>query len=142
MHRSNKFVIAVSAVTLSLFTVSSPISAQTDSPAKTDNSKVNKKNGNNTIAKSADGQKNNKADLQMSADIRKAIVGDKALSTYAHNVKVVTRGGMVTLKGPVRTDEEKASVEAKAKEVAGADKVTSQVTVAPAKKGKTTKSAS
>ncbi len=142
MHRSNRFVIAVSAVTLSLFTVSSPISAQTDSPTKTDNSKVNKKNGNNTMARSADGQKNNKSDIQISADIRKAIVGDKALSTYAHNVKIVTRGGMVTLKGPVRTEDEKASVEAKAKEVAGADKVDSQVTVAPAKKGKTTKSAS
>ncbi len=142
MYQGSKLGITVFAAALSMFTITFPAGAQNDPPVKTDNSKVNKKNGNGTIAKSADGQKNNKSDIQISADIRKAIVGDKTLSTYAHNVKIVTRGGMVTLKGPVRTDEEKSSVEAKAKEVAGADKVTSQVTVAPAKKGKTMKSAS
>ena len=114
--------------------------AQTDAP-KTDNSKVNKRDRAKT-AKTADDQKNNKSDVQITADIRKAVVADSALSTYAHNVKIVTHGGAVTLKGPVRTEEEKSSVEAKAKEVAGADKVTSQITVVPAKKGKTMKSAS
>ena len=142
MHQGSKLGITIFAAALSMVTFTFPAGAQKDPPVKTDNSKVNKKNGNNTIAESADGQKNNKLDIKISADIRKAIVGDKTLSTYAHNIKIVTRGGMVTLKGPVRTDEEKSSVEAKAKEVAGADKVTSQVTVAPAKKGKTKKSAS
>jgi osmotically-inducible protein OsmY len=42
--------------------------------------------------------------------VRKAIVSDKALSTYAHNVKVVAQNGTVTLRGPVRSDEEKAKV--------------------------------
>lgn len=133
MHQGNKLGITVFAAALSVFTAALPAAAQTDSPTKTDNSKVNKKNGNNTIPRSADGQKNNKSDIRISADIRKAIYGDKALSTYAHNVKIVTRGGMVTLKGPVRTDEEKSSVEAKAKQVAGDDKVTSHVTVVPKK---------
>ncbi len=142
MYQSNKVSITVFAAALSLSTFAFSVGAQTDAPVKTDNSKVNKKDENNTIAKSADGQKNNKSDIQISADIRRAIVGDKALSTYAHNVKIVTRGGVVILKGPVRTDEEKSSVEAKAKEVAGVDKVTSQITVVPGKKGKTMKSAS
>ena len=139
MHRIKKSGIVLFAVSLLLLTSSLPAGAQTDAP-KSDNSKVNKRDRANS-EKTADDQKNNKSDVQISADIRKSIVGDKALSTYAHNVKIVARGGMVTLKGPVRTEEEKGSVEAKAKEVAGADKVTSQITVVPAKKGKTMKSA-
>jgi len=53
------------------------------------------------------------------------------LSTSAHNVKVIAQNGMVTLKGPVKTDEEKQAVEAKAAEIAGADKVSSEIRVAP-----------
>ena len=56
---------------------------------------------------------------------------DKTLSSYPHNVKVISQNGVVTLKGPVRSDEEKAAVEAKAAEVAGKDKVTSQLEVKP-----------
>ena len=56
---------------------------------------------------------------------------DKSLSTYAHNVKIISQNGMVTLKGPVRSDEEKSAVEAKAAEIAGKDKVTSQLEVKP-----------
>jgi len=139
MHRIKKSGITLVALSLALLTSSIPLGAQMDSP-KTDNSKMNKRDRAKS-QKTADDQKNNKSDIQISADIRKSIVGDKSLSTYAHNVKIVTRGGVVTLKGPVRTEDEKGSVEAKAKEVAGADKVTSQITVVPAKKGKTTKSA-
>ena len=139
MHRIKKSGITLVALSLALLTSSIPLGAQMDSP-KTDNSKMNKRDRAKS-QKTADDQKNNKSDIQISADIRKSIVGDKSLSTYAHNVKIVTRGGVVTLKGPVRTEDEKGSVEAKAKEVAGADKVTSQITVGPAKKGKTTKSA-
>ena len=58
---------------------------------------------------------------------------DKALSSYAHNVKVIAQGGQVTLKGPVRSEEEKQNVEAKAVEVAGAGHVTNQMSVAPSK---------
>jgi hyperosmotically inducible periplasmic protein len=56
-------------------------------------------------------------------------VEDKSLSTYAHNVKIISQNGMVTLKGPVRSEEEKAAVESKAAEIAGKDKVTSQLEV-------------
>ena len=66
--------------------------------------------------------------------IRKAIVDDKSLSTYAHNVKIVSQHGKVTLKGPVRSAEEKKTVEDKATEVAGAGNVTNQMTVKPEKK--------
>jgi osmotically-inducible protein OsmY len=63
--------------------------------------------------------------------IRHALTQDKELSTYAHNVKVVAQGGEVTLKGPVRSEEEKKNVESKAVEVAGSGHVINQLSVAP-----------
>ena len=68
---------------------------------------------------------------QGGAHCRRSLVEDKNLSTYAHNVKIIAQNGMVTLKGPVRSNEEKTAVEAKAAEIAGADKVTSQLEVKP-----------
>ena len=73
------------------------------------------------------------ADREMTKKIRSAIYQDKSLSTYAHNIKIITRNGAVTLKGPVRSDEEKANIEAKAATIAGQDNVRSQLTVAPPK---------
>jgi len=84
----------------------------------------------------ADQQKMNASDRELAQKVRKAIVDDKSLSTYAHNVKVIARDGTVTLKGPVRSAEEKTAVEAKATEAAGAGKVTNELTIAP-KKDKT-----
>ena len=61
--------------------------------------------------------------------IRRAVVADKSLSTYAHNIKIISEGGKVTLKGPVHTEDEKKAVEAKATEVAGVGNVTNEITV-------------
>ena len=58
-------------------------------------------------------------------------MNDKSLSTYAHNVKVITQNGQVTLKGPVRSDDEKRAIEAKAAEIAGENKVTSELGIKP-----------
>ena len=70
-------------------------------------------------------QGENEKDIEISANIRKAIVADDSLSTNAHNVKIVTNGGTVTLRGPVKSAQEKAAVEAKAKQVAGVARVES-----------------
>jgi len=83
-------------------------------------------------AVTADQQKDNSADLDAAKRIRQSVVKDKSLSTYAHNVKIVVQGGHVTLKGPVRSEEEKRSIEAKAIAVAGAGKVTNEIDVTPA----------
>lgn len=78
----------------------------------------------------ADQQGNSQADLDITANIRKSLMGDKSLSSYAHNVKIITNNGMVTLRGPVRSQAEMQTVLAKATEVAGsADKVTNRITV-------------
>jgi hyperosmotically inducible protein len=68
-------------------------------------------------------QAENETDRQISANVRQAVVGDSSLSTNAHNVKIVTSGGTVTLRGPVKSTEEKAAIEAKAKQVAGVTRV-------------------
>jgi hyperosmotically inducible protein len=59
----------------------------------------------------------------------RAIIDDKNLSMYAHNVKVIARGGTVTLKGPVPSDEEETAIESRAVEIAGAVNVKSELTV-------------
>src|SRR5579871_1446620 len=65
----------------------------------------------------ADQQKSNKSDRRLTQLIRKAVVSDKTLSTSAHNVKVISRDGMVTLKGIVKSDDEKKVIEDKAVQI-------------------------
>jgi hyperosmotically inducible periplasmic protein len=79
----------------------------------------------------ADQQKDNRTDLEITKQIRQSIVADKSLSTYAHNVKIITQDGRVTLKGPVRSEDEKQSVAAKATAVAGDNKVTDDLSIKP-----------
>jgi len=102
--------------------------AQDSTAVPADNTKVNQRD-QNANEPTADQQKNKTSDRVMTQQIRKAIVKDKSLSTYAHNVKIITQNGQVTLKGPVRSDDEKRAVEAKAAEVAGQNNVTSQLDV-------------
>jgi hyperosmotically inducible periplasmic protein len=73
----------------------------------------------------------NKADRELTQQIRKSIVSDKSLSSQAHNVKILTKDGTVTLKGQVKTDDEKKAIEDKAASVAGTGKVSSELTVGP-----------
>ena len=91
-----------------------------------DNSKQNETQNQNGTA---DNQPNAKSDLQTTAKIRRAIVADKNLSSYAHNVKILTSNGAVTLKGPVKSDEEKQQVASDAASVVSPGKVTNELTV-------------
>ena len=67
-------------------------------------------------------QSNNKADLNLTQQIRRTIMADKSLSMNAKNVKIITMNGVVTLRGPVNTPREKATIEAKAQSIAGAQR--------------------
>ena len=96
------------------------------STAPADNTKMNA--GDQTTA---DQQKEQRSDRDITKQIRQAIIHDKSLSTYAHNVKIITQDGVVTIKGPVRSEEEKKAVEAKAVEVAGEGKVNNQLDIKP-----------
>ena len=97
-----------------------------------DNTKVNQGDQDKSQP-TADRQTNTPADRDIIQQIRQSIVKDNSLSTYAHNVKIISQNGVVTLKGPVRSDDEKRAIESKAAAVAGADKVTSELEVAPKK---------
>jgi len=97
-----------------------------------DNTKMNQRDRNQNEP-TAEQQKENSSDRQLTAQIRRAIVKDKSLSTTAHNVKIIAQNGAVTLKGPVKSEEEKQAIESKATEIAGAGKVNSELQVAPSK---------
>ena len=99
-------------------------SAQTQ--ATPDNSANNRTQNR---SRTADQQKNNASDRMLTAKIRRAVVSDKSLSMYGHNVKIIVVGGAVTLKGPVHSETEKQNIAAKAERIAGQDKVTNQITV-------------
>jgi hyperosmotically inducible periplasmic protein len=106
---------------------------QQSPPPAADNTKVNK----TVITKgqpTADQAKNSAVDLDITQKIRKAVMDDKSLSSYAHNVKIVSQNKMVTLKGPVRSNEEKQNIVQKATEVAGAGNVINQITIRTAPK--------
>jgi osmotically-inducible protein OsmY len=106
-----------------------PTPSQDNQQPAPDNTKTNKDQAGPT----ADQQKMNPSDRVVTQKIRKAIHEDQSLSTYAHNIKVITQDGKVTLRGPVRSEDEKSKLEAKAVSVAGQENVTNQLDVTPSK---------
>jgi hyperosmotically inducible periplasmic protein len=118
-----------------VFLISSALAAPhvfAQTPVAPDNAKSNKVDASNTTS-TAGSQTNNAADLDLTKRIRQSVMADKSLSTYAHNIKIVTVNGSVTLNGVVRSDEEKGAIEMKAATIAGKDKVTNDLKVAPTK---------
>lgn len=126
MFQDRHRLVCAFAVVSALLIPVLPAGAQT--PA--DNTKVNQRDRAKD-ATTADQQKENATDREITQKIRRALMDDKTLSTYAHNVKIVSQDGQVTLKGPVRTADEKKNVEAKAVAVAGSGRVTNQISIAP-----------
>jgi osmotically-inducible protein OsmY len=96
--------------------------------SQADNTKTNARD-RNPAQPTADNGKNGQTDVQLAAHIRRDVVHDKSLSTYAHNVKIIATHGQVTLKGPVHSDAEKQTILGYAKKYAGDGNVTDQITV-------------
>jgi len=101
---------------------------QNTTPGPADNTRMNQRD-RDPSQPTADQQKGNRSDRDITQQVRRSIEKDKSLSTYARNVKIITQNGQVTLKGPVRSEEEKRAIEAKAAEVAGGDKVNNELDV-------------
>ena len=74
-------------------------------------------------------QSESHADRTLTQQIRKAVVGDKSLSTMAKNIKIITVDGVVTLRGPVKNSQEKQAIEAKAQQIAGGNKIDNQLEI-------------
>lgn len=102
--------------------------AATPSQAAPDNTGRNVRDRGGDTVTPGD-QSNDKVDLNLTQQIRKEIMADKSLSTNAKNVKIITANGVVTLRGPVNTPQEKATVEAKAQSIAGANNVDSELEI-------------
>ena len=99
-----------------------------DPKADADNSKKNERD-RSSETKTPQDQSNDPADVKLAAAIRRAVVKDDGLTMTAKNVKIITAGGQVTLRGPVQTAEEKKKIEHHAQAAAGKGKVTSQIEV-------------
>jgi hyperosmotically inducible periplasmic protein len=74
-------------------------------------------------------QSNSADDLATVAQVRKALMADDTLSMDAKNVKVIVSDGAITLRGPVKTDEERKTVERTTMQLAGSNRVESQLEV-------------
>jgi hypothetical protein len=126
-----KYTTAILAALFCCMAAASAGYAQDNSlPAvQPDNTQVNMRD-RNAGEVTADQQGENDADREMTKQIRQSIMGDKSLSSYAHNIKVISQDGGVTLKGPVRSRHEKQTVIEKAIAIAGdAAKVTDQISI-------------
>ena len=118
---------------LGVFAQQPPAASDSAQAPAGDNTKMNQQDRNDNPT-TAQQQKENPSDRELTQHVRQAIMQDKSLSTYAHNVKVISRNGTVTLKGPVRSEDEKQAIEAKANEVAGKDRIVNDLTVTPEQK--------
>jgi hyperosmotically inducible periplasmic protein len=130
MMKSLSRVIGRMVMSASLLLSTAMVWAQ--APPAGDNTKANEKDQSSSLP-TADQQKNTRSDRELTQQIRRSIVQDSSLSSYAHNVKIIARNGRVTLRGPVRSEDERQAIETKASEVAGRDNVVNDLTVVPSK---------
>jgi hyperosmotically inducible periplasmic protein len=108
--------------------------SKNDRPSQTaavpaDNSGRNERDRNDATKTSGD-QSESEADRTISQNVRQAVVADDSVSTNGKNVKIITIDGTVTLRGPVKTEQEKTNIGAKAQQVAGVTRVDNQLEIA------------
>ena len=103
--------------------------ATSQAPVEADNTARNERDSNDATLTPTD-QSNDAHDIVRSADIRKALVADESLSVNAQNIKVITVGGRVTLRGPVDSAAERTRIAEIAARVAGAANVTNEIELA------------
>jgi len=104
------------------------VPAMAQDTTKVDNTAINQRDRHAESATPMD-QPNNAEDIRLAAAVRKAIVADDALSTMGQNVKFIATKGIVTLRGPVKDDAEKARIEALVRGVAGVSHVENQLDI-------------
>ena len=94
-----------------------------------DNTKKNERD-RDTAALTPGDQGESETDRTITQKIRQGVVGNDALSMTAKNVKIITKNGVVTLRGPVKSDKEKTDIALLAQKVAGVQQVDNQLEVA------------
>jgi hyperosmotically inducible protein len=96
--------------------------------AEPDNTATNERDRSGETKTSGD-QSNSSADLKITQTIRQALMKDSELSTTAKNIKIITANGQVTLRGPVKTAQEKTKIDQLAKSAAGGAQIDNQLDV-------------
>jgi hyperosmotically inducible periplasmic protein len=114
-------------------TTATPADPAASGSTKADNTQRNSSEQNKNTD-TAEKQSNSKDDLALTQKIRQAVVKDGSLSMNAKNVKIIARDGVITLQGPVDSQQEKDAIATKAREIAGKDKVEDQLEVKAEKK--------
>ena len=120
--------IILTLLCVSVFT----LSAIAQDTTAADNTRKNERDRSGETTTSGD-QSNSQEDVKITAAIRRAVVRDNSLSTTAKNVKIITANGMVTLRGPVKNDAEKAKIAELAQSAAGNAKINNQLEVKTSK---------
>lgn len=108
--------------------------SKSDEPAQTaavepDNSGRNVRDADGTTKTPGD-QSESEPDRTITQNVRQAVTADDSISTNGKNVKIITVDGTVTLRGPVKSEQEKTSIAAKAQQIAGVKKVDNQLEIA------------
>lgn len=107
---------------------SQPTAGQAVTGSEADNTRLNRRDRNDATTTPTD-QSNHSSAIDLVAEVRKAIVHDDSLSMKAHNIKIVANNGVVTLRGPVASADEKTRVEKDAAGVRGVSSVDNQLDV-------------
>jgi len=131
---SIRLLLTMFALTGSLIMMTSPVRAEQDTAiymaasSELENTEINARDKDNTTLTPED-QKENESDIKITAEIRQAIIKNKSLSVNAQNVKIITRNGVVTLRGPVETKKESKKLRKIAKHTPGVLKVDNQLEI-------------
>jgi len=74
-------------------------------------------------------QKETEGDIKITAAIRQAVVKNESLSVNAQNIKIITRNGVVTLRGPVESEAENMKLQDIARQTPGVMQVNNQLEI-------------
>jgi len=124
-------LLPISLLVLGGYACNSQPAAKAQTPAATtapDNTERNVQDRSGATLTPGD-QSESDADRTLTQKVRQAVVADESLSTNAHNIKIITINGVVTLRGPVNSAKEKATIDAKAQQIAGATKIDNQLEI-------------
>lgn len=99
-----------------------------DAAPASDNTGTNTRDRNDARLTPFD-QGSSEADREITQAIRQAVVDGDEMSVNAQNVKIITKNGVVTLRGPVETSAERAAIETLAQRTAGVNRVDNQLEI-------------
>jgi hyperosmotically inducible protein len=128
--RTSKYNQSLAGLVLAAIMLTPCLFSGQDTPASQTSSNPDNSERNKAHKTTAGQQSDTASDRMTTKKIRQALIADKSLSMYGHNIKIITRNGSVTLKGPVHTEDEKQKIASKAAEVVGdPGKVSNEITV-------------